>query len=469
MRNLTAALRDAGWAQPAFLSSGTAHDLPSKHPYWRPATGSAGEPDRFEIVNSGTLGPSHHSFGDPAQLSHPATEEAFLDFIEATGPYDVIHFHNIEGLPLRALRLKARFPQTRVVLSLHNYYPICPQVNLWRQESVTCRDFHGGAACVTCLPFQHSKRHLVLAHGLAARLSAIGLTPGTAGFDLAFRNVMRVGGRTARLVRRLRTRRAEPATPPPLDERAAHFAERRAEMVETLNAECDAILCVSEAVREIALAYGLSETLCQTDYIGTAQADHWNRTEPRAIAPDAPLRLAYLGHMRRDKGFFFLLDAFEDMPPQEAARFALTIAAPQGDAHAMARLKALGGKFADLRYLDGYNHDQLDGILSDVDAGLVPVLWHDNLPQVAIEMHARHIPVLTSDLGGAKELSGSDALTFPAGDSAAFFERLAAISSGQVDWAEYWAGAKAPVDMATHLRALRTIYESCLSARPVSP
>ena len=43
--------------------------------------------------------------------------------------------------------------------------------------------------------------------------------------------------------------------------------------------------------------------------------------------------------------------------------------------------------------------------MEDVNLGIVPPLWEDNLPQVAIEMISNGIPVLTSMNGGAKELN----------------------------------------------------------------
>ena len=62
---------------------------------------------------------------------------------------------------------------------------------------------------------------------------------------------------------------------------------------------------------------------------------------------------------------------------------------------------------------------RIDAIISQMDVGLVPVMWEDNLPQVAIEMHARHVPLLTSDLGGAQELANFPEMVFKAGDVAA--------------------------------------------------
>ena len=54
--------------------------------------------------------------------------------------------------------------------------------------------------------------------------------------------------------------------------------------------------------------------------------------------------------------------------------------------------------------------------MSRIDLGIVPVLWEDNLPQVAIEMAAYGVPVLSSDLGGASELTCNKEFVFKAGD-----------------------------------------------------
>ena len=116
--------------------------------------------------------------------------------------------------------------------------------------------------------------------------------------------------------------------------------------------------------------------------------------------------------MRRDKGFFFLLDALADLPEDLARRVHLVVAAPKGSEATMVRLHGLTDRLASIDYADGYNHDNLDTILSAADVGVVPVLWEDNLPQVAIEMHARHIPLLTLTAAGPRSSRVSGAI-FP--------------------------------------------------------
>ena len=139
------------------------------------------------------------------------------------------------------------------------------------------------------------------------------------------------------------------------------------------------------------------------------------------------LRLAYLGYMRRDKGFYFYLNALRKMPPGLARRLSLVFAAQVVDEHAYSLVRRMAHRFAGVTFYDGYTHAQLPEVLAGVDLGVVPVLWEDNLPQVAIECVAHGVPVLTSDRGGARELLDCPALVFKAGSRADLYARLRAV------------------------------------------
>ena len=467
-RNLMQALESVDWAEPIFLSSGMSYDLGANAPRWERVHHGpkADRARRFEIVNSGVKSPAHHSFGDPAQVNEPATQAAFFDFIERTGPYDVVHFNNLEGLPATVLGLKARWPDTRVVLSLHNYYPICPQVNLWYQERVTCVDFAGGRNCVNCLEERHNPKVVRLSGALTYRLQRAGIRPGMWLYDTGFRWTMRQGWRVLGGLRRLIKGRAggqdAPAVTAPSQDDGAGFAARRNTMLDLINTHCDRVLCMSDAVRAVALSYGIAPGLAHTSYIGTIQAESWARTTPRPsiLADDGTLTLCFMGYMRRDKGFFFLLDALEAMPDAVVARLRLVIAARRGDGATMARIAALTPRLAGVEHIDGYRADDLDRLLGQVDLGVIPVLWHDNLPQVALEMHARHIPLLTADMGGAQELGNTPDMVFRAGDIADFTAKITAVLDGGFSADAYWQNAMAPLGMQTHIDELERHYSS---------
>lgn len=430
------------------LSAGMAYDLsPRAKPRWQ-----ARGPDRFEFVNTRPVAPSHAEFAAKGQIDNAATLALFRDFLQQTGPYDVVHFHGLEGLPARVLALRAEFSSTRFVLSLHNYYPFCPQVNLWWQERAHCDDYQDGARCGTCLPLAANPLAVRRAYALETALARVGAPAGSWPYERVLRPALSAGWRA---LKSLRSRGPASLVAAEPGAAAAEFAARRAEMVTLLNMHCDAVLAVSDRVRDIAHRFGVSKA--RTCYIGTRHADHWARTAPRPLGGD-PLRLAYLGYMRADKGFFFLLDALERLPDDTLARLHLTVAARKGSARIMARLKALGARLAGLTWYDGYTASGLDRILADVDLGIVPPLWEDNLPQVALELHARHIPLMTSDRGGAQELPGARDLVFRAGDPADFARVLARALSGQLDLVQYWENARVPVGIATHAQELQQIY-----------
>lgn len=475
VKNVIHSLRERSDVDCWFLSSGVSYDLFDKKPRWDKVRHGPRENRgrRFEIVNSNVLAPAHHSFGAEEQITDIATQDAFFDFIRAHGPYDAIHFNNLEGLPASVLKLKEYWPETRVIFSLHNYYPVCPQVNLWHQERENCLDFDQGRKCVDCLPHQYDQRIVKLANAVAFRLKKSGIRPGTRLFDRGFGPAIRIASKTVRVynkyIRRSGTQSELPrpttTTKGPLERIEANqkkYARRRKEIVSLINGHCDKVLCVSNRVGEVAQKFGIAPELLETGYIGTRHAEKFQQTQPRdsIVRPDGTLTIAYLGYMRRDKGFFFLLDALENMPDDLAEKIKVAIASKISDRASMKRIEKLSQRYHSVFFADGYAHDELDDLLADVDLGVVPVLWEDNLPQVAIEMHARHIPLLTSDLGGAQELGNCNDLVFTAGDKEDFAAKLIAVLGGKISVKEYWTSAMAPYSMQDHLAYLMSVYRA---------
>lgn len=243
-----------------------------------------------------------------------------------------MHFNNLEGLSARVLTLKSRWPHTRVILSLHNYYPFCPQVNLWFQERETCTDFNSGQKCGQCLPHAHNQKQLRLAHGLAYRLKSAGVSSQSPLFQLLYQPSIRVGRRLALTVNSIRRavqksdRVSETGAPAPTAG-SNLFAKRREEMVYLINTHCDQVLAVSDFTAKVARRYGLRSDILQTSSIGTSHAGCFEKTAPRALpAQDGEvITLGYLGYMRRDKGFFFLLKALKALPKPMAKRTRLLV------------------------------------------------------------------------------------------------------------------------------------------------
>jgi glycosyltransferase involved in cell wall biosynthesis len=116
-------------------------------------------------------------------------------------------------------------------------------------------------------------------------------------------------------------------------------------------------------------------------------------------------------------------------------------------------------KFRAVDFYDGYTHENLEEILQGVHLGLVPVLWEDNLPQVAIEFKSLGIPVLASEYGGASELSKSTHFSFSAAKKGDFKNKLREIMDQPGLINDYWENGMPLKTIQEHVDELLELYE----------
>jgi glycosyltransferase involved in cell wall biosynthesis len=198
-----------------------------------------------------------------------------------------------------------------------------------------------------------------------------------------------------------------------------------------------------------------------TSYIGSSHAGRFPPDKSGPLLPD-PKRatLTYLGYARHDKGFFFLLDAVEKLPKNLADRITLQLAVRiNGDKKMKSIILQKCRQLQGMKLFDGYTHAELREILAGTSLGIVPVLWEDNLPQVALEMHCYGVPLLCSNLGGAAELANNPDFVFEASSIENFTQKLDRILNNGTTHEQYWKNARRPMGLEEHANRLIAEYE----------
>ena len=435
-----------------FLSSGMAYDL-KKTSMRIEATHNiyegTGRCHSFEVVNSPVLSPSSAQFHDlEVYLNDQSLYQLIKKFIRSIDGLEVIHFNNLEGLSINVLNIKEDFPGLNIVFSLHNYFPFCPQVNLWWKEQMNCIDYKNGSECIDCVGWiDQSYEKQIRAFGYYYDHSDKKIPKNKYIFRL----------RTKRkIINILKTRKIKVQIPRHVIYPKTYTCFRN-KNIELINKNVDHVLAVSERVREIAIKYGLEEKKVVTSYIGTKVAEHQKLPVKRKKDGEI-LNLVYMGYVRRDKGFFFLLDALKCMEETISKKIKITFATRMDDPFVLNELNGLKSKFAGIVRYDGYDHNSIAKILKGKDLGVIPVLWQDNLPQVAIEMASFGVPILTSDLGGAHELSGSGYFVFKHGDIDDFIEKVRYILENRDVIEEYWVKYKGLTTMEEHINEIKKFY-----------
>jgi glycosyltransferase involved in cell wall biosynthesis len=472
-RNLIENLSQKDNYQVSFLYSGMDYTYLRRHPYIKQVHNKHhSQVPTFSLVNSPIAAPSHNSFHDPiGNVQNPELERCFQQFLVERGSFQIIHFHNLEGLTANCLKL-AKESGARVVFSLHNYWAVCPQVNLWKLESSPCSNYFEGRACVSCLP---EKIDVKLENTLR-KLNHLGSLVGQDEQALPLRLVKKIysGIYRRKLWYQQKLFTKSPLKAPldiggtELPQHADLYRYRRQEIISLINRYVDVVLSVSERTASIYRQYGVDPVRLTTQYIGSKAAQFQvPANNPAAYSLGQSFKLIYMGPARKDKGFYFLLEELRSLPEEELRSLELVLTSNISDVAELTmaieqkgRLLSLAQSLHRFRYYPGYKYENIPSMLDGIHLGVVPPLWEDNLPQVTFELLACRVPVLCSNRGGAQEFVRHPAFIYDPAKAGDFQDKLRTIRENPHLLTEFWTEARLAKPIEQHFQELVEIYQT---------
>ncbi len=406
-----------------------------------------------DLVNSPNLSPAFYNFNNlRAEAASQRQSTLVLDWLKRLQIH-VVHIHSLEGFPLGLIGT-LRNSGIAVVVTPHNYWFACPQVDLMRGETSLCMDYQGGKSCETCLKRRSARGHRLkrrfgqavegiigieasgamrrVAMTLQARVhelvgkvapapppnarlpdpeAAAGLEPQSA-FDDGLIRAGLASERTDR-IRRPLAKAAIDSNEQFL--RADHhltvlneYGERRTAGMAALG-RASAVTPPSDFVRRVYVRMGLPEERSRVVRLGQPHFDQINRRARRspyyrqspwhANDTSRPLRLAFLGAMRPSKGIDVLAEAIGLLPTRVRQRCQFHIRAQGFDWPVRKKLSV----YPEVAFGGGYDILQLIGEAGEYDVGILPHVWFENSPLVMLEhLHAGKF-VISSRMGGVVE------------------------------------------------------------------
>lgn len=198
---------------------------------------------------------------------------------------------------------------------------------------------------------------------------------------------------------------------------------------------------------------------------------------PRNFArvPGSTPTFLFCGRLDAEKGVDLLIRAFARLTTEfPTARLRLAGQGPERPK--LERLADTLGVGSRAEFLGWRSPRDLEPLLAEAWASVVPSLWAEPQGLVALEAMVRRVPVIASSAGGLGEIveHGVSGLLFPNGDETALLDRLRAIASGSAFPAhelpeDVASKAAGEWDMERHIARVRRIFaETITGVQPAS-
>jgi len=356
---------------------------------------------------------------------NPVIEESFREYLQEKLP-DIVHFQHCiglsAGLPAVASQIDIPF-----VLSLPDYWYICPTTRLLTRDMAICPGPHHGADCRQCMG------STVRASGLLHRLP----------FYPQIRDALIPQKLQHKVLSWLEQ------VPPPSGPIPQPFLRRMRFMQQTLNT-ASRLLALSDFCRQVYLDYGVRPEAIRTLSWGL-NLERWQQMPPTKPSPN--LRFGYIGALSAHKGVDVLVRAFRRLSNAGVELHLFGFAVPNDPF--VKRLKKIAAGDPRVHFRGRYENQQLPELLAAIDVIVVPSRWHETFSLVTREALLARLPVVASRVGG---------LLVPPSDESALAAALARLADDRALAARLaQAAASTPItSLQAHALEIEAVYREVL-------
>ncbi len=398
----------------------------------------AGGVTLFTVVNS-PLDPEKSLYRPAQDCAHPAVERVIRSCLQRYRP-DVLHVQTFQGYPCSIVSI-ARALGVPTLMTLHDFWALCPRLGLMRLDGAACDGPDGGRNCL---------RYCARPRPWPQRLYQFGNRLPEGRLLGAFQSVRALHLRSAGGRGSLWTppRRAPAALNPHL---LSEHAQRSTCLLQALQ-EADGLLAVSEFVKAVFARHGIPSERIRTLPVALAlERITWT---PRTVH-GTPLRIGFLGRAVPMKGAHVFAQAAREIPV-DCARFLMYGGASPETRRFLQQLSGDGR----LEVRGSYTRDDLPRILGELDVVVVPSLVQETVGLVVLEAQAAGVPVIASRIGAIPEhvCDGENGLLCAPGDPADLAAKIRQVIETPSLVAAMSARTRPSARLETHVDALLDVY-----------
>ncbi len=273
------------------------------------------------------------------------------------------HLHNVSGTVVRHAK-QCRVP---VLMTLHDFWLMCPRINLYDYKKKICSNAYGGWRCGRCMELT----------------SQVGLQPWLSSLT------------------------------------APLFAYRRF-YLRTVMREIDLFISPSHFLRRQMIEFGIPEG----KIIASDNGYDVSRFVGYEKVPSVQFRVGYIGSIMEHKGIHLLIEAFRKLSGDAVLKI---FGDPAVQPTYGEKLKKMSEGDSRIHFCGRFENAAIGKILSEIDVLVVPSLWYENSPLTIHEAFLAGVPIVAAGIGGMAEFvrDGINGLHFKYGDIDDLHRKLA--------------------------------------------
>jgi glycosyltransferase involved in cell wall biosynthesis len=315
-------------------------------------------------------------------------ERWFDEYLKKSKP-DIVHLHSGYLLTLCVLHAASR-QGIATVLSLHDYWTVCPRINLLHPNGERCSGPEK-TKCAWCLITERRRfrwsEHL-FGNSIRKKMEIPQISK-LVGMDVMIGQVL-----------------------------------QRQERINAQLHQVDMIVAHGRLTIELIIKQGVSpeRVLLSPNGLDTSG---WQQPLQEKI-PSEKIRIGYLGNLTPIKGVHVLVDAFRKINTHNKMLELRLFGDPNKVPGYGKKLLWYSGGDERVRFMGAYVNRQVPDLLREIDVLVIPSLWYEVSPLVILEGFASQTPVVVSNIPNLVDqvTDGLNGLTFEAGNVSSLTKTL---------------------------------------------
>ncbi|MFL0246149.1 glycosyltransferase [Candidatus Clostridium stratigraminis] len=323
----------------------------------------------YELINPLPV-PLLSGIGQPTSFCIKASKEVYISFLRELAP-DIIHLHTLMGLH-KEFFIACRELNIKMIFTTHDYFGICPKVNLFDFNNRICTDYKKGENCIKCNEASYSLKMIFLMQSRIYKSLTSYKFFNKIKHYLKSKLSKKEGWNTLK-------------SNPPLNE----YSELRKYYLDILNL-IDYFHYNSSVSKEEYEKY----ISCTGEIINITHNEIKDNRKVKVYNNNSSkLRITYLGPNEAYKGFSLLTQALEELKGQNICNWELTVYSQKKD-----------GADPNYFFKGPYNYQELEDIFNNTDILIIPSVWNETFGYIGLEAFSFGVPVMVTENVGFKDI-----------------------------------------------------------------